>query len=300
MWSIAVITAAIAVIMLIHNVRIKHELRCIRNELARSAEHSYNRQISIKLFDNDVSALVKEINTAIDRQKILKYENEHSEKLLKQSISDIAHDLRTPLSVIKGNLQLIMSNGSISGNDLAYLGTCLEKTDVLRNMADDFFELTLLESEHQDIELSNVNMTNLLMKFIADSESVIRIAGLTPEINFPPKPVIALANEQMTARMLGNLLGNVVKYAKEKFSITLSSENDKCFITFENELSSDNFPDTEHIFDRCYRADKSRNSGGTGLGLYIFRLLAEKQNGNVGAELKGNCIKIHASFKTAS
>ena len=266
-------------------------MRKLKNELALTRDKSYNRQLTVSLIDKDFSALATEMNKNLDYQKQMKLQSERAERNLKQSVSDIAHDLRTPLTVIKGNLQMLESEGHLSERGEEYLRVCSEKSESMKQMADAFFELAVLESDSTVVTLSKVNITNLLMQFIADNEAVIRSCRLNPDVIFPERTVFAQADEQLLMRMFSNLLNNIVKYAEHDFTVALEATESKCGITFSNPVNSENI-DVEHLFDRTYRADKSRHGTSAGLGLYIVKLLAEKQSAQVDAVLKNNVLKI--------
>ncbi|MBQ3161932.1 MAG: HAMP domain-containing histidine kinase [Oscillospiraceae bacterium] len=292
---ICVLLAVVCTVLAVHLISLKAEMRKIKKELSLTRDKQYNRQLTVSLIDKDFSALATEMNKNLDYQKRLKLESERAERNLKQSVSDIAHDLRTPLTVIKGNLQMLEREERLSERGMGYLRICGEKSDAMKQMADDFFELSVLESDITEITLYKVNITNLLMQFIADNEAVIRSCRLTPEIIFPEKTVFAKADEQLMMRMFSNLLNNIVKYAESEFAIALETTENKCRITFSNPVNNENI-DVEHLFDRSYRADKARHGTSAGLGLYIVKLLAEKQGAAVSAELKDNVLKISISL----
>lgn len=272
---------------------IKGQLRNIRAELKNTREQSYNKQLTVSLLDTDVTELAKELNHNLDYQKSLKLRAEQSEKRLKQSISDIAHDLRTPLTVIKGNLQMFERHSSLSEQEQGYLGICQDKTDELKNMVDDFFEMSVLESDSTQAALSDVDVTNMLVRFIVEHEAVIREKQLVPEIVLPEKSVIVKADEKMLLRMFYNLLNNVLKYAKGSFVILLKEQDGMCRITFANAMPSGTKPDIVHMFDRTYRGDGARHNAGAGLGLYIVKLLADKQGMEVFSETQNMQLQIH-------
>lgn len=290
------------VALTIYLLNLKREMKNIKRELWETKDMSYNRQITISLFDRDLTELSAQINDNLDYQKKLKREAEKSETRLKQSVSDIAHDLRTPLTVIKGNLQMLSENETLAERDRGYLNICMDKADMLKGMVDDFFEMSLLESDGQAAQLKEVNGTNIIMQFVADHEAVIREHHLEPEIRLPEKSVMFLADEPMLIRMLGNLLGNVLKYAEREFVISMEmKEKDGasfCDIAFSNKLLENACIDVEHMFDRTYRGSRARTDQGAGLGLYIVRLLAEKQGAEVYAEEKEGRLCTHMLFKT--
>ena len=273
-------------------------MREIKNELILTRDEGYNRQLTVELSDSVLEEMATEMNRNLDYQKKLKEESVKAERTLKQSVSDIAHDLRTPLTVVKGNLQMIALEDGLSEKSRGYLAASSEKCSEMKRMADDFFELSLLESDSSPVKLSKVNITNLLMQFLADSEAVIRSKELVPDVVFPERTVFALADEDLVRRMLGNLLNNVLKYAVESFCITLSVSENECGIVFSNAVKKGTEIDAEKLFERTYRADKARSGNGAGLGLYIVKLLAQKQNGRVTAECKDNELFVSVYLKT--
>lgn len=230
---IAVIVLLIICISLVLRlISIRRSMREIKNELILTRDEGYNRQLTVELSDSVLEEMTAEMNRNLDYQKKLKEESGKAERILKQSVSDIAHDLRTPLTVIKGNLQMIALEDGLSEKSRGYLAASSEKCSEMKRMADNFFELSLLESDSSPVKLSKVNITNLLMQFLADSEAVIRGKELVPDVVFPERTVFALADEDLVRRMLGNLLNNVLKYAVEGFCITLSVSENECGIVF--------------------------------------------------------------------
>lgn len=290
---IIVLLAVVCVVLIVRLLMMKQQLKAIRRELDLTVNPDYDRLVTVTLFDKDITELAVSINRGIDNQKKLKRDAQEAEESLRRSVSDIAHDLRTPLSVIKGDLQLILRE-DIPPRCKEYAQICLEKTERLKEMSDEFFELAVLESDRSGAELAQVNLTNLLMKFIAENEGLIRISGLEPEISLPPKTVFIMADEQLVMRMLGNLLGNVLKYSHESFALILTEQGS---VTISNPVE-DRSLIPERLFDRTYRGDSARSGSGAGLGLYIVKLLAEKQGAEVGARLENGRLEVTVTFKT--
>lgn len=295
--GIIMILAILLIALLILVISMKSQMKEISRELKQTRKEDYNRQITVQLFDKDLTNLAVELNRNLDYQKQLKLEQERQERVTKQSISDIAHDLRTPLTVVKGNLQLLERNADMADMDKNYLRICQEKTEELKAMVDDFFELSVLESDREQVTLSKVNITNLLMEFLIDNEVLIKEYGIIPRIELPDKTLWIMAEEQFIYRMLTNLLGNIIKYAQGEFRVTLTEEEKCCLLTFSNPVAKENAVVTEHLFERTYMGDASRNGQGHGLGLYIVKLLAEKQGAKVSAEKRDGELYIRLSFQ---
>lgn len=278
----------------------KREMKKLKQEMIKNKEQSYNRQLTIPLFDKDLIELAVQMNDNLDYQKQLKLKAEQSELRLRQSISDIAHDLRTPMTVIQGNLQLLERKASWDDKEKEYLTRCLDKTQAVATMVDEFFELSLLESDAAKVELERIDVTKLLMQFIIDHEELIRKNQLVPELVLPEQSIIILADRQLLLRMLTNLLNNVIKYARDTFFVSMEQwqeqEKHYCRITFSNALE-DSSLDVDYLFDRTYRGNEARQGMGAGLGLYIVKLLAKKQEAFVSADKKGNNLSIHLDFQ---
>lgn len=278
---------------------LKRSMNDIKEQLSRTRETGYNKQLTIPLADKDLSAMAAEINENLSFQSSLKLRSERAERLVRESVSDIAHDLRTPLTVIKGNLQMLESSSSLSDKEKAYIAVCKEKSDLLRSMADDFFELSLLESDRTPPALKKVSIINLLMEFLAENEAVIRFHSLTPDIKFPDRTVFIYADKALLMRMFSNLLNNVLKYARDSFGIEVKAEEARLDIVFSNHIGSEADFDPSRLFDRTYRGDKARGGQGAGLGLYIVKLLCEKQGGKAEAFIRENRFFIKLSFDIA-
>lgn len=293
---LAAAAAVLCIILLKYIFSLKREMRNIKNELRLTRDKGYDRQLTVNLFDKDLTEMAAEMNKNLDFQKQMKLRSEQTERQLKQSVSDIAHDLRTPLTVIKGNLQLIAADGALSEKNSSYVRICSNKTDELRAIADDFFELSVLESEDTAAVMQRLDATEALLGFLADNEGVITSHSLEPQVTFPEKSIFINADPQMLSRMMNNLLNNVIKYADGIFFAGISSENGRCIITFANEIDPTRNIDTDRLFDRTYRGDKARQGGGAGLGLYIVKLLADKQGAEVKAVRENRLLSLQIIF----
>lgn len=296
LWGACIALAILCAALILRLWMVKKQLRELKKELPLTTQSGYNRQLTVTLSDKDVTELAAEMNRNLEYQKQLKFRTEQAERSMKQSVSDIAHDLRTPLTVIKGNLQMLESSEALSEKGCEYLRICTEKADAMKQMADDFFELSVLESDSGAVQLSRIDLTAVLVEFILDSEAVIRCRGIEPEISLPEKSMFVMADESMLQRMLSNLLNNIMKHAHGSFELSLSERDGRTAISFTNELRPDEFLNTSRLFERTYRGDKARNGSGAGLGLYIVKLLADKQGAEATANITDSRLTISIVF----
>ncbi len=256
---------------------LKKQMRNMTDELKRSRQMSYNKQLKVQLFDRDLNELAREMNCNLDFQAECKKKARRQEEAVKCAVSDIAHDLRTPLTVVKGNLQLIDREGTLGEKERGYLQICKNKTDELKGMADAFFELSLLESDTAEPEMGEVEITKLLFQMVLEQEGLIWERKLTPRLEIPEQTILVRGNRRLLERMFYNLFHNTLKYAENTFAIRLERTGQVCKVVFSNPIAASDTIDTAHIFDRAYKADAARHRQGTGLGLYIVKLLAQKQ-----------------------
>lgn len=290
---ICIIILLIAVIILaLRLFLLRSSIRSISKELENTLSSDYNRQLKIDLSDEALNELAVNINKNLDAQKKLKLKEERSRRQLEQSVADIAHDLRTPLTVVKGNLQLLDSE-ALSEKGRQYLDVSTKKTEALKNMVDEFFELSVLESDPTPARLETIDLTAFLTEFLIDHEELIRAHSLEPEIQLQEREINVSANREMLQRVFENLISNILKYAHNNFFIKLTENGS---LTVGNKLAGGVTIDTEHIFDRTYRADKARSSGSAGLGLYIAKLLMEKQNGTITASDSAGILSFRLEF----
>ncbi len=281
--------------LLIRILLMKRSVRNMTEELKFTRDEDYNRQLRVELIDSDINELANEINKNIDYQKNMKLETEKTKRQLEQSISDIAHDLRTPLTVVKGNLQMLEGE-TLSDKGREYLEISARKAETLKGMVDEFFELSVLESDNSVVEFRDVEVISFLSEIIIEYETLIRDNNLEPEISFPDTSVTIKANREMLSRVFSNLFSNIFKYAEDSFSLNVTKDKDVCCIKLSNRINPDAAIDVEHIFDRTYRADKARTEGSAGLGLYIAKLLVEKQKGSIEARIENNRLVFEITF----
>lgn len=294
-----IILIIVVVYLVLRIVLIRQQLRRMKSKLIETRNPGDNSQITVELVDNALTELAAEINNNLDYQKKVKMSEEEMERNLRQSISDMAHDLRTPITVIKGNIQLA-ENESSEETRKKYYAICEKEADTLKAMVDDFFEISIIESGDSAIELSPIDLTGELLDFIISHEAVIRNASLEPEIDIPERNIYIKANQDMLGRILNNLLNNTIKYARGSFRLSVQEDNDRVKLTFSNWVNPRKKIDTDRFFERTYRAEGSRGESGAGLGLYIVKLLAEKQGANVYAFMEKEWINIVVEFMTVS
>ena len=171
-----------------------------------------------------------------------------------------------------------------------------KKSHELKNLVNDFFELSLLESDETLPCFIRINICNLISDIVIENVQVLEEANLNLEFNIPDNPLFIYADEMMVRRIMQNLISNAVKYSNKDLIITVEKKD---IIQINVRNSIDNIKDinAEKLFDRFYMGDQSRSGKGTGLGLAIVKLLVEKMNGNISAKVINGYLEIAIEFK---
>ena len=264
------------------------QLRNINRQLTKRLTEYTRQPISLELINKELNTLAVNINKCLKAEETLRLDGIREEKRFKEMIANISHDLRTPLTAIKGYQQL-MGKGVLSDEQQRKLIIAQKHADELGNLIEHFFEYSYLMNADPELNTGRINLTNLVTECLAESVAVFEENNLAVHIKEAP-PVFAFADIEMTVRIVQNLIRNCVAHSGGGVMVQVFGI-EKAVISFKNSLRDTSEIDVERLFDRFYTADKSRKKS-TGIGLSIVRLLAEKMSGSVSAALQDGLLDI--------
>ena len=202
-------------------------------------------------------------------------------KQFKELISNISHDLRTPLTSIKGYQQLLEKT-PLDKHQVQLLKTSQKSTDELGLLIENFFEYSYLVTAKTEPNLEKININNLIVECVLSYIAIFEEKNLNVNIKETP-PVFVLGDKNMLIRIIENLLNNCEKHSLGDIDIKIEFlQNAK--ITFTNPINQDTNINVDKLFHRFYTSDSTRNKS-TGLGLSIVEFLVKQMDGNVGAYL---------------
>ena len=211
---------------------------------------------------------------------------ERGEQIRREMTADIAHELRTPLSVIQGNLEAVLDG--VYPPDAEHVQPALDQAQLLARLVEDLRTLALAEAGQLSLSLQSTDVAELVKRVSASFETKAADKHVILSVNAPPALPQVRADGQRIAQVLTNLLGNALRYTPEGGSvdIRLQAEQQSILIGVKDTGSGISPQDLPHVFDRFYRADKSRSreGGGSGLGLAIARSIVEAHSGRIWAE----------------
>ncbi|WP_123052795.1 HAMP domain-containing sensor histidine kinase [Clostridium sp. JN-1] len=279
----------LSIVMCIKLFAYKRQIRYITDQIREFKERKTNKKINTEIKDKNIEELAYEINEYLELYKKNEQEKIVFENTLKQGIANMSHDLRTPLTSIIGYLKLLQ-NDEIDKKEA--LDILKDKTNKLNVLINDFFELASIESEDYELDMTKVNLTNVLNDEILSLYEAFQSKGFEPNINILDKPIFIIGDKDSLERIIDNLLSNTLKYAEKDIEINLKESNDKVILKISNICTSIDEKDVLHMFDRFYVADKVRKEQGIGLGLSIVKSLMEKMDGIITSKFEQNRVSI--------
>lgn len=275
---------------LIRFISLKKQLRKIEKQVY------FKERINISLNDKDIEKLAETINNNMRENKQIEIDIMKREERLKQNISDIAHDLRTPLSSIMGYITLL--DNCTEKEKKEYINIIQRKSEELNLLINNFYEVSLLDNSSLKIDITSIDIVQVIMDIVISNYALIKNNKIEINNRVPEKQIKIYGEEITCKRIIQNLVSNSIKYSTGYISIELDELENEVVFTIKNNVSNLKESDIEHLFERFYTVDKSRNRSGSGLGLYIVKLLLNKIGGEVkGIALEDSILSISIMFK---
>lgn len=226
-------------------------------------------------------------------------EQAKSERLKTELITNVSHDLRTPLTSIITYTELLKSGEASEDDRSAYLEIIDRKSKRLKVLIDDLFEVSKMATGNIELRKERVDLVQLLQQALAEHDNAIRESDLQFRVTKPDHPAIANVDGQKLWRVFDNLIGNILKYSLEhsRVYIALAKVKGQAVITFKNVSKYELDDQSEELYERFKRGDKSRHTDGSGLGLAIAKSIIDLHEGNLEIDTDGDLFKVSISLK---
>lgn len=253
----------------------------IRLAVGQIAKGDLSYRVPVK-YKNELRELADGIN-----QMALSLENEEQKK--NEFLTNISHDIRTPLTTILGYLEMIKREKYESKEELEQYMAIMERKGIfLSSMLEDFFQYSKLSSGDIKLEVSEFELNELLRQFLEEEEENFKKRKLSLKLKLFKEPIICMGDIQLLIRVVSNLLSNALKYSKPETIVTIRSELKKEDSISYGVFSVSNVPieevsdeELERLFDRLYKRDLSRSGQGSGLGLSITKNIVRLHGGKI-------------------
>lgn len=286
----------LALSLLFYIFFLKRQLRKLNLELKElPTRSSFGGRLSLDFREKTLLDLVDEVNVMIDAFEEKNRQAKKMEENVKLSISGLSHDLRTPLTSINGYVQLLSSTTDDTKRT-HYLSIIEQSVNRLIEMTEHFYDLARIETNQKEMTLSSIWLSNLVEEIFLSFYEQLEEKEI--ELQFPEQrnKRQIIADKLMLTRVIQNIVQNILRYGQSKTFISYEIEKDFLVLTIKNDIKRDSKVVIEKVFTRFYTEVSSRtNTEASGLGLYLSKMLVDKMNGKMMADLQDNwfVLKIH-------
>ena len=248
-----------------------------------------NTLIDISTRDPYMRKLAADINVQLRLLRKERHRYQQGDQELKEAVTNISHDLRTPLTAINGYLDLLEREEK-SENVQRYLSQIKNRTEVLKNLTEELFRYSVVTSS-QELKPERMDVVLALEESLLSFYAVMQEKGIQPEIDLPEEPVYRELDGGATCRIFSNIISNALKYSDGDFVVKMDRNGS---VIFTNTAHNLNAVTVGRLFDRFYTVEASRNS--SGLGLSIAKILIERMGGMISAQYEGDRLSIIVDF----
>ncbi|WP_068614139.1 sensor histidine kinase [Paenibacillus tuaregi] len=274
------------VLQMMKNRQRSRDLVKIHEALSSLKESDSNSSLLVFTDDKHLQQLLNDMNRLINDTYQVSITQRKLEQSMRKMLSNISHDLKTPLTVVLGSIETVIQDERLTDAERDKLLRKVHgKAEEVLELINKFFDLAKLESGDKQLPLSPVNVGELCRRSILSFYDLIVTEGMEVSLKIPENPVVALANEEALNRVMNNLISNAIRYGNEGKIIGLNVEALESEIVIEvwDRGRGIKESDQDKVFERMYTLDDSRNKSyeGSGLGLTITKRLVEQLEGSI-------------------
>lgn len=263
-----------------------NNLRYMANKLKEIIKESNEQKLLVVTDNKELRELLIVINELLDFSQRITADYKKKEISMSKMLSNISHDLKTPLTVVLGYIETIKLDEDISKEEREILLSKVHnKTLEVIELINKFFDLAKLESGDKEISLTRVNINEMCRKNILDFYDNLSAKGFQVDIEIPEAPVYAIGNLEALDRIMDNLISNAIKYGNQGnyLGLKLSCDEEFAYVEIIDKGKGIDETNIEKVFERMYTLEDSRNKlyQGSGLGLTITKRLVNKLGGEI-------------------
>ena len=275
-------------------------LKRIKDGGEKIAGGELNHKIETEYMYGDFREFAESLNNINEGLKKAVNEQMKSERFKTELITNVSHDIKTPLTSIINYVDLIKKEEPENENVKEYIEVLDRQSARLKKLVEDLVEASKASAGVLKVELSECDPAVLLTQTAGEFEDKLIKANITPVISLPEKPIKIMADGRHLWRVFDNLMSNICKYAMSgtRAYLDVKQEGNRAVITFRNISKFQLNVSSDELMERFVRGDSSRNTEGSGLGLSIAKSLVELQGGKIEILIDGDLYKVTVSFET--
>lgn len=278
---LATACAVLAVKIYLMRKSMQEICQCVQLHLSTDT----NLPVRISTKDRYVCHLALEMEKQLSQMRKLQLEYQNGNQELKEAVTNISHDLRTPLTAICGYLDLL-EKAALSEDAARYVSHIRNRAEAMKELTEELFRYSIVTSM-PELKCQPVDMARVLEESLLNLEGAFGAAHIEPQLTLPKGPVWKELDPVALRRIFDNIISNAIKYSDADFSVSMTAEG---MVTFSNQAKGMTPVEVGKLFDRFYTVESARHS--TGLGLSIAKLLTQQMGGTIRAEYQDERLQI--------
>lgn len=279
-----------SIFLFVKLILIRKEINNITCSLAKILNTDTNKLLTCITSDKLLKNLVRVLNKRLKELRKLEIEYKQGNQSLKSAITNISHDLRTPLTAIRGYVEL-MEDENPNQQQQDYLRIIDAKVQDLGELTEQLFDFSKNLDLQQEIRVMPVCLNDVLIESIVSFYSLFKKCQMTPQLDLCEEKVVRLLNENILKRIFENIILNAVKYGQSDLKVRMTADG---VIEFSNDTDELDFTRLGKLFDRYYTVQDAKRS--SGVGLSIARQLVDLSGGTIDASYQASVLKIMIRF----
>ena len=276
-WLICAALAAIVLVLCVRLYLLQKSLDDIAAQLGERLSSDTNNPIFLPTRNPHARRLAAALNVQLKELRRQRQQYESGDRELREAVTNVSHDLRTPLTAICGYLELL-DKGDKTPDQARYLALIAGRAEAMRQLTQELLRYSVAAGGEEELCLEPVDLNAAVEEAIASFYAALTERGITPRVSLPEERVVRELDRAALARVLGNLLNNALKYSGGDLDVVLEEAG---AITLSNAAPGLDEVQVGRLFDRFYTVESARSS--TGLGLSIARTLTERMGGTIAA-----------------
>ncbi len=301
---VSLILAAVGVYLIIRYMKRYHQTVTSIGQVVDHIELIKHGNFDTRLElseDDDMYQAAMSLNSIQEGMSTAVEEKMRSERMKVDLITNVSHDLKTPLTSIISYIDLLAKEENLPEHVNDYIWILAQKSERLKNLIQDLFDLSKATSENLALEMEKLDLAKLIQQTVADMEEQITASGLTFRIKIPDQPVLIKSDGNKLRRVWENLISNVLKYSLpgSRVFIDLTTSYGEAIATIKNTANYEMDFGPDDILQRFVRGDESRSTEGSGLGLSIAQSFTEVCGGRFSITIDGDLFKVELGFSLA-
>lgn len=296
---VCVISVIISLICIVFIILYRNQIKDLNRQIEYINRHETNMRLTREIGLPEINEIVDNLNELIELNNKKQLEVRKKDEELRETITNISHDIRTPLTSLNGYFDLLDNTSDIVERE-KYSLIIRERINCLKEMLEQLFTYVKLQNDEYKFEFERMDIKEKFIGSLLEFREEFKRIHIEPVINLPEEQVFANVNSMAFTRIMQNIIKNAIVHGEKYFEanmIIINSDNKKtAMIIVKNDAENIEEIDADKVFERFYKVDKSRSQTSTGLGLAIAKEMTEKLGGRIQAVVTEGLFEIHIEF----